>query len=68
VKLIKKVLKGNTGEIQLLPQNLDDIWHLKYIIERDDLVFSQTRRDVEGADDKIRPEKREKRRCGLASK
>ena len=65
MKLIKKVLKGNTGEIQLLPQNLDDIWHLKYIIERDDLVFSQTRRDVEGADDKIRPEKREKKKVRL---
>ncbi|VUT24429.1 MAG: Peptide chain release factor subunit 1 [Candidatus Methanolliviera sp. GoM_oil] len=65
MKLIKKVLKDNTGKIQLLPQNLDDIWHLKYIIERDDLVFSQTRRDVEGADDKIRPEKREKKKMWL---
>jgi protein pelota len=61
VRVNKKSLKGKEGEISLTPENLDDLWHLKYIIEPGDLVFSLTKRRVEGASDKLRPEKTEKR-------
>ncbi|MFQ6121139.1 MAG: mRNA surveillance protein pelota, partial [Methanosarcinales archaeon] len=52
-------------EIALTPESLDDLWHLKYIIEKNDLVFALTKRRVEGATDKIRPEKVEKKTMRL---
>jgi protein pelota len=61
VKVTKRVLKGAEGEIGLVPESLDDLWHLKYLVEPGDLVFSMTKRKVEGASDKLRPEKLEKR-------
>ncbi|MFA4876535.1 MAG: mRNA surveillance protein pelota [Methanoregula sp.] len=54
-------LKGNDGEIRLLPESLDDLWHLQHIICPGDLVFATTFRSVDTAGDKIRPEKVEKR-------
>jgi len=65
VKLIKRHLKGLVGEIGVVPESLDDLWHLKYIIEGEDLVFSVTKRRIEGASDKLRPEKMEKRTMRL---
>ena len=61
MKVNKEELKGDYGEISLTPESLDDLWHLKYIIEPGDMVFSMTFRAVESATDKIRPEKMEKR-------
>ncbi len=61
MRVIGKRLKGDEGEISLIPENLDDLWHLKYIVEPGDLVFSHTKRSLEGATDKIRPEKGEKK-------
>ncbi len=61
MRVIKRKLKGDEGEISLVPENLDDLWHLKYIIETGDLVFSHTKRTMDGATDKIRPEKGEKK-------
>jgi len=49
-------LKGNEGEIKLIPENLDDLWHLKYIIEPGDVVFSLTKRISESSD-KLRSDK-----------
>ncbi|MDD1717517.1 MAG: mRNA surveillance protein pelota [Methanoregulaceae archaeon] len=49
------------GEIRLYPETLDDIWHLEHLISPGDLVFATTFRSVETAQDKIRPEKPEKR-------
>lgn len=49
------------GEIRLFPENVDDLWHLRHLIAPRDLVFATTFRAVEGATDKIRPEKLEKR-------
>ena len=52
---------GKTGEISLIPESLDDLWHLKHLIETGDLVFALSYRRLEGATDKIRPDKTEKK-------
>ena len=49
------------GEITLLPESIDDLWHLKHLIEKGDLVFALTFRKVESATDKLRPEKTERK-------
>jgi len=54
-------LRDNQGEIRLLPESIDDLWHLQHIICPGDLVFATTFRSVDSASDKIRPEKVEKR-------
>jgi protein pelota len=60
-------IKNNFGEIRLLPESIDDLWHLQHLISPGDLVFATTFRSVDAATDKIRPEKIEKRpvRLGL---
>lgn len=65
MRTVKRDLKGRAGEIALTPETLDDLWHLKYIIEPGDLVFALTKRRVEGASDKLRPEKIEKKTMRL---
>lgn len=65
MRILKKNLKGNEGEISLVPQTLDDLWHLKYIIEPGDLVFALTKRKADSATDKLRPEKSEKKTVRL---
>lgn len=55
-----------TGEIKLVPENLDDIWHLYHIIEEGDLVRAITFRTVDNQkDDRIRAIKAEKKRMKL---
>lgn len=49
-------MRGNEGEIKLIPENLDDLWHLKYIIEKGDFVFALTKR-VSQSNDKLRSDK-----------
>lgn len=49
------------GEITLLPESVDDLWHLKHLIEKGDLVFALTFRKVESVTDKLRPEKTERK-------
>ena len=61
MKVNKEELRGEHGEISLTPESLDDLWHLKYIIEPGDLVFSLTYRVLDSATDKMRPEKMEKK-------
>ncbi|MCD5409469.1 MAG: mRNA surveillance protein pelota, partial [Methanocellales archaeon] len=61
MRVIKHKLKKSQGEITLVPESLDDLWHLKYIIEPGDTIFALTHRRVEGATDKLRPEKIEKK-------
>jgi len=65
MRILKKNLKGNEGEIALVPQTLDDLWHLKYIIEPGDMVFALTKRKADSATDKLRPEKLEKKTVRL---
>ena len=54
-------IRDNYGEIGLLPESIDDLWHLQHLVSPGDLVFATTFRSMEGATDKIRPEKVEKR-------
>jgi protein pelota len=54
-------MKDNNGEIRLLPESIDDLWHIQHLISPGDLVFATTFRSVDTASDKIRPEKMEKR-------
>ncbi len=66
MKVLKKKIKDKragrkTGEVSLIPESLDDLWHLKHIIEAGDLVYSLTYRRLEGVTDKIRPDKTEKK-------
>jgi len=56
-----KELRKQFGEIRLFPETLDDLWHLSHLVGPGDLVFATTFRSVEGATDKLRPEKIEKR-------
>jgi protein pelota len=64
VKIIFKDPK--TGEIKLVPENLDDIWHLYNIIEEGDLVRAVTFRTADDDKaDKLRAKKTEKKRMKL---
>ncbi|KAF5414595.1 MAG: Peptide chain release factor subunit 1 [Candidatus Methanogaster sp.] len=65
MKIRRQKLKRREGVIELVPETLDDLWHLKYIIENHDLVSAFTKRRVEGATDKIRPEAAEKKSVHL---
>jgi protein pelota len=60
MKIIFKDMKH--GEIGLIPENLDDIWHLYNILEEGDLVRGMSYRTEEGKDDKIRSKKTEKKK------
>lgn len=62
-----RVLRRNpkTGEIKLLLQNPDDLWHLANLVEPGDLVRASTTRREESRSDKIRPDRAEKVRMTL---
>ncbi|MBE0517355.1 MAG: mRNA surveillance protein pelota [Methanophagales archaeon] len=53
--------KKRIGEISLVPESLDDLWHLKHVIEAGDLVYSLTYRRLDEATDKVRPDKGDKK-------
>lgn len=73
MKIFKKKLKTRVsgagaaekridiGEISLVPESLDDLWHLKHVIEAGDLVYSVTYRRIDVATDKVRPDKADKK-------
>ena len=63
MKVIFKDQKS--GEIKLVAENLDDIWHLYNLIEEGDLVRGITYRTDEQKDDKKRSKKAEKKRMKL---
>ncbi len=56
MRIVEENLKGRKGEIKLIPESLDDLWHLKYIIEPKDIVYSWTKR-VRESSDKLRSDK-----------
>jgi protein pelota len=68
MRVLKKEMRGDEGEITLLPESLDDLWHLQHLVEPGDLVFAITSRKIQAATDKTRPEKMERRtmRLGLS--
>lgn len=68
MKILKKELRFNRGEISIVAESLDDLWHLKYILEPGDLVYAYTKRRIEGATDKLRPDKAEKKTVRLGIK
>ena len=59
MKIVFKDLKH--GEIKVIPENLDDIWHLYNIVNKEDLVRAVTYRTDEQKDDKIRSKKASKK-------
>ena len=63
MKVLFKDLKHK--ELKLVPENLDDIWHLYNIVENGDLVRAVTFRTDEQKDDKIRSKKIEKKRIKI---
>ncbi len=65
MKLLKKNLRFDYGELSLVVESLDDLWHLKYILEPDDIIYAFTKRRIEGATDKLRPEKEDKKTVRL---
>ena len=54
-----------TNEIKLLPETLDDLWHLHNLVDQGDLVFATTFRRGDEKPDKLRPERVEKIRMRL---
>jgi len=66
VVVVKIIFKDpKQGEIKLVAENLDDIWHLYNIIEEGDLIRAVMFRTDEQKDDKIRSKKAEKKRMKL---
>jgi len=63
MKLVFKDLRH--GEIKLIAENLEDIWHLYNIVDEHDLVRAMTFRTDEQNDDKKRSKKSEKKRMKL---
>jgi protein pelota len=57
MKVLKKELKKDKGEILLSPDSLDDLWHIYHLLEKGDLVEAWTHRKVIPETDKIRPDK-----------
>ena len=55
-----KVLSRYKNKIKLLPQSIDDVWHLSNIIEKGDLVSGLTHRSKELPLDKLRGGKEDK--------
>lgn len=56
MQIVEENLKGKEGEIKLIPETLDDLWHLKFILEKGDVVFATTRRATQ-SNDKLRSDK-----------
>jgi len=56
VQVIEENLRNCEGEIKLIPETIEDLWHLRFLIEKGDKVFSITKRAVQ-SDDKLRSDK-----------
>ena len=56
MKVLEENLRKGEGEIKLIPETIEDLWHLRYIIEPGDIVFSLTKRVTESSD-KLRSDK-----------
>ncbi|MDD1719906.1 MAG: mRNA surveillance protein pelota [Methanoregulaceae archaeon] len=54
-------LERSYGEVRLFPESIDDLWHIEHLVQPGDLVFATTLRSMEQVQDRIRPEKPEKR-------
>ena len=47
-------VEGGRERITLVPESLDDLWHLTYVLEPGDLVSGDTTRRIQRADDQMR--------------
>ncbi|MEW6069907.1 MAG: mRNA surveillance protein pelota, partial [Candidatus Thermoplasmatota archaeon] len=63
MRILFKDLKE--GKLKLQIENLDDLWYLYNLISAQDLVFGITYRREEKVVEKLRPERREKKRMVL---
>ena len=54
-----------TNEIKLLPESIDDLWHIENLLDEDDLIYATAFRRKEDKGDKLRPERTEKVRMRL---
>ncbi|MFQ3319642.1 MAG: protein pelota [Natronomonas sp.] len=50
----REAVEGRGERITLVPESLDDLWHLTYILEPGDLVSGDTTRRIQREDDKMR--------------
>lgn len=66
MRIIYKDLEKN--RIKLLTENLNDLWHLNQIISPGDILTSMTWRRPRSETDKVRPERKEKKRVKIALK
>lgn len=48
----EKVLRTAKGEIKLIPEILEDLWHLRFAIEKGDTFFPLTK-SASDSDDKL---------------
>lgn len=63
MKILHQDAKAN--ELKLMPETLDDLWHLHNLIDDGDLVFAMTYRRGEEKADKLRPDRSDKVRMRL---
>ena len=47
-------VEGGRERITLVPESLDDLWHLTYLVEPGDLISGDTTRRIQRADDRVR--------------
>ncbi|QGN06691.1 mRNA surveillance protein pelota [Halorhabdus sp. CBA1104] len=47
-------VEGGRERLTLVPESLDDLWHLNYVIEPDDRVSGDTTRRIQRNDDQLR--------------
>jgi protein pelota len=66
MKIIKEIPEKNI--IKVMPENLDDLWHLSNIIEKNNAVSAMTERRIEEKGDKLRADRGAKRRVYLGVK
>lgn len=66
MKIVHENLKR--GEITLIPENLDDLWHLYNIITPGDLIYAKTLRRIERGEEVKRRKKVEKKPIYLGLK
>jgi protein pelota len=50
----RHTVEGGKERVTLVPESLDDLWHLHYIIEPGDLVSGDTTRRIQRNDDRMR--------------
>lgn len=50
----REPLENNRERLVVVPETLDDLWHLKYVLEPGDTVSADTSRRIQQDDDRIR--------------